>query len=278
MAISKMANKQRETEAKRAAYQLTWGSGVPVPDKPRIGLVLGTGWGDALEIENPISTGFNEIPGFETLGELDGHARQVIYGKIAGKEVLALRGRVHLNEGHSEDIPKMVRLQTEMLFQLGIEKLIVTSAVGSLIPDFPVGSIAVIRSFITLFAPPMPMWAGEFVSPEDMLDQQMQWSAIEACEKACLFRGLAVHAMVRGPFFEGRKNDKGILKRLGAGVVGMSMLPEFCVAALYDVKSVGLGFVTNNDTEEHSHEENRARAKQSEAKLGAMLAGLIERI
>lgn len=271
-----MKDADRELDAMASARVIQDKCGVVDVGKTRIGLILGTGWGDALEIQDSKELSFNDIPGFESLGELEGHARRLVYGKITGKEVLALRGRVHLNEGHGEEIPRMVRLQTEMLFQLGVNKLVITSAVGSLDSGLPVGSVAIIRSFITLFAPPMPLWAGEFVSPEDMLDQKLNLLAIKSCKEVGLSSKLAVHSMVRGPFFEGRKKDKGLLKKFGADVVGMSMLPEACVAAVYGVKILGLGFVTNNATDEHSHEENQAIVKRSESKLGSLLTSLVE--
>ena len=274
-----MRNQHREKVAEmtsdwgiRRAFKL------PKDHNIRIGLVLGTGWGDALEIRDAQEVSFKELPGFDFLGDLEGHARSVVYGKIANREVIALRGRVHVNEGHGESIINMVRLQTEMLFKTGVRTLIVTSAVGSLIPKLPVGSVAVVDSFISLFAGSMPGWVGEFRSPEDMLNERLNKLALRACSDANLTSRLATHAMVRGPFFEGRKTDKKILKRLGAHVVGMSMLPEACVASLYDVKVVGLGFVTNNDTEEHSHEENVRRAKESQEKLGALLTSLVYHI
>ncbi len=59
----------------------------------------------------------------------------------------------------------------------------------------------------------------------------------------------------------------------------MSMLPEACIAALYDdVKVLGLGFVTNSDNETHSHERNLAQAQKASAKLGGLLERIIRRI
>lgn len=246
--------------------------------KIHIGLVLGTGWGDALNVEDSQEMSFSDIIGFESLGKLKGHARRLVYGKIAGREVLALRGRVHLNEGHGEDTVRMVRLQTEMLFQMGVDTLIVTSAVGSLVPRLPVGNIAVVRSFITGHAPAMPMYVGEFYSPEDMLDDKLNDLAMLTCHDTKLNYGFAVHVMVRGPFFEGRKNDKRIFREEGADVIGMSMLPEACVASVYGVKVIGLSFITNDAVEEHSHEENVARVKESQAKLGVLLTDLVRRL
>ena len=253
-----------------------------IPDKDApIGLVLGTGWGDVLPIEEAKTCSFGDIRGFEELKALEGHARAVVFGNVAGKPVLALRGRVHLNEAPcDQNIAKMVRLQIEMLLQCGVRTLILTSAVGALPRPvsrlFKVGEVCIVNGFVTLFAPDMPLWAGEFCSPEDTLDSALQSLATKAAKD--VVSGTAGHVMVRGPFFEGRRYDKEYLSRTGACVVGMSMLPEACVAALYGARVLGLGFITNDAVEKHSHEENLARAASAREKLGAYLTRIIAEI
>ncbi len=270
-----MRNKEREAEARLAAEFIRKELDLSEGHTVHAGLVLGTGWGDTLKLEQSRSVSLDKVPGFESLGSLEGHARSLVYGTIAGKNVLALRGRVHLNESPSGDaLPKMVRLQVEALFQLGVRNLVITSAVGSLTKGIGVGDLVVVDGFLTVFAPPMPLWAGEFCSPEDMLDEGLQTLAHAAARDIRTHKGC--YAMVRGPFFEGRKYDKQFIRDSGASVVGMSMLPEACIAALYNVKTLGLSFVTNNHLEEHSHEENLARAKLNSQKLGGFLCNVIE--
>lgn len=270
-----MRNRQREEEAERAVCFIR--ESHAITSKPNIGLILGTGWGDVLSIEEKASIPFTDIPGFSSLGSLAGHARRLMIGKLSGKEVTVLKGRVHLNEApDNPDIAKMVRLQVEMLFQLGVRQLIITSAVGSLRGALEVGEIAVVDSFVTVFAPAMPLWAGEFCSPEDALSSRLR--EIAHAERGELVTKEVGHVMLRGPFFEGRKHDKALLAGTGAGVVGMSMLPEVCVAALYDVETLGLGFVTNDDVAKHSHEENLARAAAASALLGNFLTRIVSRI
>ena len=270
-----MRNKERESEARLAAEFIRKELDLPEGHAVHAGLVLGTGWGDTLKLEQSRSVSLDKVPGFESLGSLEGHARSLVYGTIAGKNILALRGRVHLNESPSGDaLPKMVRLQVEALFQLGVHNLVITSAVGSLTKEIGVGDLVVVDGFLTVFAPPMPLWGGEFCSPEDMLDEDLQTLAHASAREIKTHSGC--YAMVRGPFFEGRKYDKQFIRDSGASVVGMSMLPEACVAALYGVKTLGLSFVTNNHLEEHSHEENLARAKLNSQKLGGFLYKIIE--
>lgn len=275
-------NAVREKAAQLAAAQIQKRLGVatfhdhnhPAP----IGLVLGTGWGDVLPIEDRRACSFRDILGFRKLETLEGHAREVVFGRVAGKPVLALRGRVHLNEAPcDQSVAKMVRLQIEMLLQCGVQTLILTSAVGALprpVPRlFQVGEVCIVNGFVTVFAPDMPLWAGEFCSPEDALDPALQSLALKTMED--VIGGKSAHVMVRGPFFEGRKHDKGLLSRSGASVVGMSMLPEACIAALYGAHVLGLGFVTNDAVAEHSHEDNLARARDAREKLGAYLTRII---
>lgn len=237
-------------------------------------LILGTGWGDTLKLEGEEELPFGDIPGFDDLDKLEGHARRVVAGKLAGEiPVVMLKGRVHLNENPAgESIPKMVRLQTEMLCQLGIENLIVTCGAGSLDSAVEVGDVVMIDGFVTLFAPPMPLYAGEFCFPEDALCREFMHKTLPVCEEMGFMPVSGGYAMVRGPQFEGRKYDKAVLANTGAKLVGMSALPEACIAALYPgVRVLALAFVTNGMSEEHSHESNIAAAKVSGEDLGDFL-------
>lgn len=269
-------NFARETAAIMAAQTIR--DEALIFDDIEIGLVLGTGWGDALSVENAYRNPFYQIPGFDSLGKLAGHARELVIGFVAGKRVAILRGRVHMNEDpFNPNIPKMVRLQTDLLMHLGVRKLVVTSAVGSLGGRLRVGDVGVADGFCTFFAGTMPLWAGEFCSPEDTLDPDLRLVALQARNRKIKTKAVG-HIMVRGPHFEGRKYDKGILAGMGLGMVGMSMLPEACVAALYDCKVLGLGFTTDDDVEECTHEVNLARARAASPYLGILLERIVAKL
>jgi len=272
-----MRNQEAEKRARDAAEYAAVRLGLD--DKPRIGVILGTGWGEVLDFEDARRLPLRDIPGFENLPpEIPGHARELVSGKISGRSVLAMRGRLHLNE--SFDLVRhypMVRLQTEMLIQLGVEALVLTSAVGGLAGRVEQGDIVVIDGFITDPGLRMPLYGGEFCSPEDVLDKKLQRLALLWGEPLDVKSGGL--AMVCGPAFEGLKYDKGNLARNGASVVGMSVQPESCIAALYDgVRVLALSFVTNDDIEKHSHEGNQCAAKSAADKLGGFLAEVIGKI
>ena len=272
-----MINKKREKAAKDVAESIILKFPELVGVNDAIGVILGTGWGDAFSDLNFKSLSLGAVSHFFGLETIEGHARKLLIGKMGNRTVIVLQGRIHLNEvPYSRELAEMARLQIETLFHLGVKTLITTAAVGGLDGRLKVGNVAIVDGLITVFAPDMPLWAGEFCSPEDSLSLD----AIRvAKEEAGEVRALeSSHAMVRGPFFEGRKYDKNILRSLCAGVVGMSILPEACIASLYEVKVLALCLVTNSATEVHSHEENLRRAAEIAPKLSAYLERIIRRI
>lgn len=214
------------------------------------------------------------MPGFEQLGFLEGHERKFVAGSCFGKQVVALNGRVHVNEAPADPmVHQMVRLQVEALMQMGVRKLIVTCAAGAL-PDtgINVGNLVLIDGFMTLFAPEMPLFAGEFCSPEDVLSQRGFQTATSNYSGGVT---QGIYAMVRGPFFEGRRCDKQALRNAGADIVGMSTLPEACIAALYGAEVQGFAFITNDSEEAHDHNTNLKRAAEASVDLGNCLSKIV---
>lgn len=257
--------------------------------RPRTAVILGTGWGDVLR-EQAVRSGMSyakielaSLPGFELLKELDGidgHKREL----VIWNNIVMLCGRIHMNEATLNPYVKyLVRLQVETLLQMGVENLILTNAAGSLKPEIKVGDIVAHTGFITLFAPPRPMFPGEFVSAEDCLSEKNAKLIIKCANSVGLAAHMGAGAMVTGPDFEGRQYDKAIMRECGASMAMMSILPEAAVASLYTgqetnrqkVNVYAMSFITNNDSEEHSHEENQKRAHEKAQLLGKMLEDLI---
>lgn len=286
-AVSKpnMANTERYVAARVTAgdlfLRLDLARGVP-----ELAIILGTGWGDTLVLKDERSVALSKLPGFKDLPEHPTHKRHLCFGRLNGRWVFALRGRVHMNEvPYSAELANMVRLQIETLCVFGVKTFILTSAVGGLLRGHPserqrafTGTICAVDGFVTIFAPDMPLFGGEFVSPEDTLDLGLRQLAMKVGRRADLEVFEGGHAMVRGPFFEGRRYDKLVLARSGADTVGMSILPEACVAALYNARVLALGFVSNDDAEKHSDELVRQRAKEVGGKLGALLGGIVSHL
>jgi purine-nucleoside phosphorylase len=274
----------REAAAERAAEAIK--KKLKIVEAPEVALVLGTGWGDALKLAQERSLPFQSLPGFTTLGQLTGHKRRVIYGYLGKAPVIVLSGRVHANEDlFSKDLLNMVRLQVEMLIKLGVRQLILTCAAGGLPASgrpVQVADLVAIDGFLSVLANnPMPLYAGEFYSADDVISEDLLKTALRFNRRRLLKVREGGYAYVRGPGFEGRKYDKGFISQAGVSAVGMSVLPEAYVCALYrdlGVKILPVAFITNSAIEEHSHVENIARAKDKSKHLGAFLKYLVDNI
>ena len=62
---------------------------------------IGTGLGQlASEITDAYSFSYNDIPNFP-VSTVEGHAGRLIFGKLGGKDIMAMEGRFHYYEGYS---------------------------------------------------------------------------------------------------------------------------------------------------------------------------------
>jgi purine-nucleoside phosphorylase len=68
------------------------------------------------------------------------------------------------------------------------------------------------------------------------------------------------------------------MRRAGATVVGMSMVPEAVVARALGLRVLGLSFVTNAAGASVSHEEVLEASAAAAGTVGRVLADLIERV
>ncbi|MBB6021322.1 purine-nucleoside phosphorylase [Paenibacillus sp. JGP012] len=112
---------------------------------PEIGLILGSGLGILADlIENATVIPYQSIPHFP-MSTVEGHAGELVFGKIHDKSVVMMKGRFHLYEGYeAQDVTLPVRI----LKALGINHLIVTNAAGGVNASYEVGDLMLIVDHI----------------------------------------------------------------------------------------------------------------------------------
>lgn len=67
--------------------------------QPKTAIILGTGLGQlASEITDAKEIAYKEIPNFP-VSTVEGHAGKLIFGKLGGKDIMAMDGRFHFYEG-----------------------------------------------------------------------------------------------------------------------------------------------------------------------------------
>ena len=115
---------------------------------PETGIILGTGLGGLVkEIETEIELSYKEIPNFP-VSTVQGHSGKLIFGKLAGKNVIAMQGRFHFYEGYTM---QQVVFPVRVMKMLGINQLFLSNAAGGMNPDFSIGEIMLINDHINLF-------------------------------------------------------------------------------------------------------------------------------
>jgi purine-nucleoside phosphorylase len=67
--------------------------------EPEFGLVLGSGLSSLAEaVEDPDLIAFHDIPNFP-VSSVVGHSGRLVFGKLEGRSVLVMQGRVHFMKG-----------------------------------------------------------------------------------------------------------------------------------------------------------------------------------
>jgi purine-nucleoside phosphorylase len=120
------------------------------PNKPSIGVVLGSGLGnfaDEIEVEKEVP--YSEIPHFP-VSTVEGHKSKLVFGKLSGKTVVIMAGRFHFYEGYSA---QEVVFPIRVMKLLGVETLLLSNASGTVNPSYKVGDLMIIKDHISLFTP-----------------------------------------------------------------------------------------------------------------------------
>lgn len=252
--------------------------------KPEIGLILGSGLGIlADEIEDPVVLDYEHIPNFP-ISTVEGHAGQLIVGKFMGKQVMALKGRLHYYEGYTmSEVTFPVRVMTA----LGVGQIIVTSAVGGINKNFVPGDLMIIRDHIN-FGFNNPLIGADCSSLgvrfPDMSGAYSE-SLIILAEKAAKENNIdvkkGVYAFLTGPAYETPAEIK-MIGILGADAVGMSTVPEVMAAIHGGAGVLGISCITNMaagiSDKPLNHDEVIEVAKSVEKKFSAYIKGIIKNI
>ena len=215
--------------------------------EPRVLLILGSGLG-ALgdQVENPIVVPYEEVPHMKHSTAPD-HKGRFVFGRLAGRDVAVMQGRLHAYEGWSfADAAYPVRV----LRLLGAETLIVTNAAGAVNDAFDVGDIMLITDHIKFFAmspltgPNVGEFGPRFPDMSHTYTPALQTVAREAAKKLDLRLQEGVYMYFPGPQYATPAEIRAA-RILGADAVGMSTVPEAIVAAHCGMKVLGFTLCTN---------------------------------
>ncbi len=249
--------------------------------QPETAIILGTGLGNlATEITDKLEIPYTEIPDFP-VSTVEGHSGKLIFGKLGGKEILAMQGRFHYYEGYSmQEVTFPVRVMKE----LGIQTLFVSNASGGTNPLFSIGDLMIITDHINFF-PEHPLrgknlYGDRFPDMSEAYDKELIVKALTIAGEKGINVQQGVYLGLQGPTFE-TPSEYRMFGRWGADAVGMSTVPEVIVANHCKMKVFGISIITDLGIEgkivEVSHEDVQRAADAAQPKMTAIMRELIQR-
>ncbi len=252
--------------------------------KPEVGIILGTGLGGLVkEIEVIDEIPYENIPHFP-VSTVESHKGKLIFGKLGGKNVMAMQGRFHYYEGYTM---QEVTFPVRVMKILGISRLFVSNASGGVNPDYEVGEIMIVNDHINLM-PAHPLigknideLGPRFPDMSDAYDTEMIALAAQIAKENNIKVSQGVYLGLTGPTLETPAEYKYV-RVIGADAVGMSTVPEVIVARHMEIPTFAISIITDlgvpGKIKKVSVQDVIAVASRQEPKMTLIMKELISRI
>lgn len=249
------------------------------PNAPETAIVLGTGLGQLAErIEKLVCIPYADIPNFP-VSTVEGHAGRLIFGRLGGKDVMAMEGRFHYYEGYTM---QQVTFPIRVMCELGIRTLFVSNAAGGMNPAFSIGDLMVITDHIN-FMPENPLHGPNVPPGPRFPDMSEAYSRelIARADEIAARNGIkvqhGVYLATQGPAFE-TPAEYRMFALWGADAVGMSTVPEVIVANHCGMRCFGMSIITDlggfGEPVKVTHEE----VQRAAAAVQPMMATIMEEL
>jgi len=214
---------------------------------PQVGIILGTGLGALVnEIEADHVVPYEEIPHFP-VSTVEGHSGKLIFGKLGGKQVLAMQGRFHFYEGYDM---KQVTFPVRVMKALGINDLVVSNASGGVNPNYEIGDLMILNDHINLFPTnPLigtnyPELGPRFPDMSDVYDKELIGKAKAIALRNGIRVRQGVYAGLSGPCLE-TPAEYNYIRVIGGDTVGMSTVPEIIVGRHGGMRCFAISIITD---------------------------------
>lgn len=214
---------------------------------PKVAMILGSGLGYLGDlVEDAAAVPYGDIPHFRT-STAPGHSGRLVFGRLAGKNVAVMQGRMHHYEGYSyEETAYAVRV----LRLLGCDTLIVTNAAGCVRTDWKAGDLMLISDHIKLFSESplrgenLPEFGPRFPDSSHLYTPRLRALARDAAAEQGITLREGVYFYAYGPQYETPAEIRAI-RALGGDAVGMSTAAEVIVAGHCGMEVLGFTLLSN---------------------------------
>ncbi|KAM3171173.1 hypothetical protein ACTXT7_017155 [Hymenolepis weldensis] len=254
---------------------------------PQVAIICGSGLGTLAEIVTDKTTiKYEEIEQFPK-STVVGHAGNLVFGKLGGKDVVVMQGRFHPYEGYSMS---HVTLPIRVFKLLGVETIIVTNAAGGLNPEFAVGDMMIIKDHIcmpgmtgmnALVGKNEERFGTRFPNMQNLYTKDLRELAKKVAEELEITKYLkeGIYCAEIGPTYE-TPAEARFLRMIGADAVGMSTAHETTIAKHAGMKVFAMSLITNKVVldEDSNVQTNHEEVLETSAKRAETMKSFVERL
>lgn len=251
---------------------------------PDVGILLGSGWGEALEKEEVLCrVPYSDIPGLGA-STVAGHAGEFVLYRQSGRLVAAWCGRRHYYEGVGWEA---VVAPIEMLRRMGCRTVLLTNAAGGVNTELRAGDFVVLSDHVNrlglspLMGAHDPAWGPRSPDMSEIYTPELREKLLDAARAAGASARTGVYACNSGPQYE-TPAEVRLLATCGIDAVGMSTVPEAIFAASCGFRVAGLSLISNAaagiSPHPLSHAEVVAAGEAAKPKMKALIGAFLDRL
>lgn len=252
-----------------------------ISEAPEVGLILGSGLGVLADlVEQPVTIAYGDIPHFP-VSTVEGHAGELLIGKIAGRTVALMKGRFHMYEGYG---PELTAFPVRVMKAIGVSKLLVTNAAGGIHTSYKPGDLMLISDHLNMTGR-NPLIGGNdnrlgarFPDMSQAYSPQLRQKAKDVAASQGVELQEGVYVGLLGPNYETPAEIR-MLRILGGDAVGMSTVSEVVVAQHAGMEVLGISCISNMAAgildQPLSHDEVMETAELVRDKFLKLVIGII---
>lgn len=183
-------------------------------------------------------------------------------GTLGDTRIVELDQTLHLYEGHS---PREVTFPVRMLVTAGVETFMLPTMAGGVTPQAERGDLMLLTDHINfqgqnpLVGPNVEEWGPRFPDMTTPYDASLQRRATDAARREGIALQKGIFLALLGPHQETTAEHR-MARRLGADVVGTSVVPEVIAARHMGADVMALALLTA----QHLSEEDQTTSPHSE--------------
>ncbi len=251
-----------------------------LPFTPLTSFILGSGFSTLdEELEKKKEFPYSSFPYFPK-NSIPGQESKLVYGLWNNKKILIFKKRFHFYEGFT---PLQCTFPIWLSKEIGVKYLFLFCASGGVNEKLNEGDIVIIEDQINLTGQnplreiPLEKRKPLFLNTSSLFDKNLKEKILKIAKKNNILIKKGIYAGLTGPSYE-TPAEVNMLSKIGADIVGMSIVFESIIARYLNLKTLGISIVANKSISHAnlSHEMVVENIKKKIPALKKLIKELLE--